>query len=59
MKKSIKKKILIGITVATMAAALSACSLTDLFGFNRPDIEVTYYGCPNSKKVRKLNLKKR
>ena len=58
-----KKRLILALVLALTATTLSACSfsvsdliesLTSWGGDN-----VSYYGCPNSKKVRKLNLKKR
>lgn len=57
------KKIVLGVIllISSMALFLSACS-GSLGGNDDPqeyeDVQ-DYYGCPNSKRIKKLNLKKR
>ncbi|GEM_PF-3483751 len=59
-----KKRLILALVLALTATTLSACSfsVSDLIESLTSwgdDNNVCYYGCPNSKKVRKLNLKKR
>lgn len=66
-----KKKFLCGLLVAVFAVFACACkgkdkedttgssgSLSNFFG-NDHYTDMDYYGCPNSKRIKKLNLKKR
>ena len=58
MKKSFA---LIIILLAALfgVASFGGCSASDNGGSSSYDDPVDYYGCPNSKRIQKLNLKKR
>ena len=67
MKKQSKNKHLITLlmllfTIVTTAATLTACGFDDIKSFfshetNHDDV-VCYYGCPNSKKAKRLKTTK-
>ncbi len=51
-----KKVCIVILMVFLMAAGISSCNNSG--PFSAGDDDVDYYGCPNSNRVKKLNLKK-
>ncbi|MCR5742387.1 MAG: hypothetical protein K6F92_01470 [Lachnospiraceae bacterium] len=51
------KGIILAVMLLLASLALGACNFTSVFDGGGGEY-MSYYGCPNSKKVKKLNLKK-
>ncbi len=54
------KKFIMGVLVVMLVALGTSCSIGNVFpSIDTSNDDVCYYGCPNSKKVKKLITKKR